>query len=304
MVTAVRLEVPSLRRFDQEELIPIARGSDATPSSPTNLQVKKVSDVFNESTDGPKSDRYSIFSVPRGYCVIINNIKFKTMKDRSGSEWDADNLERLFGRHLGFFIQRYDNLTTLQMQLLMRDVRDQDHSKLSCLVIAILTHGIEGQVYGTDGSLVKVDDLTAYFDGTQCPSLVGKPKIFILQACRGGIFDEGVEATDDGSTAELDYEEVDGRYSLLPDKADFVLAYATTPRYVSWRNSAFGTWFVKAFVDTMYERAETDHLMDILTEVNRKVAEEYESRGRQKQMPAPVTMLRYKLYLPPPVNKQ
>lgn len=290
----VHVEVPSLPRF---EMIP--RGTAPTKEP----VVQSIQTVYpsGESTDGPMPDRYPIHSMPRGYCVIINNIKFKTMKDRLGSDWDAENLEKLFKRHLGFFVERFDDLTSLQMRQLMDNVRKQDHSKLSCLVVAILTHGIEGQVYGTDGGLSKIEDLTAYFDGTQCPTLIGKPKIFILQACRGGNFDDGVEATDDATAQEReeDYEEIDGRYTLLPDKADFVLAYATAPQYVSWRNSAFGTWFIKAFTETMYERARTDHFMDILTEVNRKVAEDYESRGKNKQMPAPVNMLRYKLFLPP-----
>jgi len=37
--------------------------------------------------------------------------------------------------------------------------------------------------------------------------------------------------------------------------------------------------------------------MDILTEVNRRVAEEFQSiEGRKKQIPAPVNMLTRKLY--------
>ena len=39
--------------------------------------------------------------------------------------------------------------------------------------------------------------------------------------------------------------------------------------------------------------------MDIMTEVNRRVAEEFQSKGRNKQIPAPVTMLTRKLYFRP-----
>ncbi|WP_425460961.1 caspase family protein, partial [Lacisediminihabitans profunda] len=73
----------------------------------------------------------------------------------------------------------------------------------------------------------------------------------------------------------------------MPTEADFVLAYATVPGYVSWRNSEYGSWFIKAFVDTMYEMASKEHLMDILVEVNRRVAEEFQSKGRNKQIPSP-----------------
>ena len=249
-------------------------------------------------------------SSPRGHCVIINNVNFDGMTTRQGSEWDANALERLFGDYLDFDTQRFDDRTSLDMLAVLRNLQKQDHSKLDCLVVAILSHGLNGQIYGSDAKLLSVKEIMAHFCGTRCPSLAGKPKVFILQACRGNDFDHGVvvEDTDSaGGPGELDEDEILGQdetdgggyNQALPDEADFILAYATTPGYVSWRNSAFGTWFIKAFTDTMYEKVETEHLMDILTEVNRKVAEEYESRGKQKQMPAPVSMLRYKLFLSP-----
>lgn len=61
----------------------------------------------------------------------------------------------------------------------------------------------------------------------------------------------------------------------------------------------YGSWFIKAFVDTMLELAKKEHFMDILTEVNRRVAEEFQSKGRNKQIPGPVTMLTRKLYFRP-----
>ena len=98
-----------------------------------------------------------------------------------------------------------------------------------------------------------------------------------------------------------DPDETDGGgyKGALPTEADFVLAYATVPGYVSWRNSEYGSWFIKALVDTMYELASKEHLMDILVEVNRRVAEEFQSKGRNKQIPSPVTMLTRKVYFKP-----
>ena len=90
-----------------------------------------------------------------------------------------------------------------------------------------------------------------------------------------------------------------GYGGALPSEADFILAYATVPGYVSWRNSEYGSWFVKAFVDTTLQLAPKEHLLDILTEVNRRVAEEFQSKGRNKQIPAPVSMLTRKLYFRP-----
>ena len=265
-----------------------------------------------EGVDGggarKSTDAYPITTNPRGLCVIVNNENFTNMKGRPGSSWDANALKKLFGK-LNFHVERYDDLTSKEINQLMENMREYDHSKLSCLFVCVLSHGVNGQIYGTDGELVAVDKMTRTFVGTKCLTLAGKPKVFLIQACRGGSFDHGVkiEQTDDGKETEvidvkqvLGEDETDGGgyEGALPDEADFLLAYATTPGYVSWRNSGFGTWFIKAFTDTMYSRANDEHLMDILTEVNRIVAEEYQSRELKKQMPAPVTMLRYKLFLP------
>lgn len=52
-----------------------------------------------------------------------------------------------------------------------------DHSQFDCIIIAVLTHGISGKLYSTDGDLIPVEDLTKYFDGLHCPDLIGKPKV-------------------------------------------------------------------------------------------------------------------------------
>lgn len=35
-----------------------------------------------------------------------------------------------------------------------------DHTKYDCLVVAILTHGVNGKLYSTDGDLLSVDAIT------------------------------------------------------------------------------------------------------------------------------------------------
>jgi hypothetical protein len=63
----------------------------------------------------------------------------------------------------------------------------------------------------------------------------------------------------------------------LPNEVDFVLAFSTLPGYASWRNSEKGSWFIEAFVQKMRELSKTNHFTEILTEVNRVVAEGRES---------------------------
>ena len=62
----------------------------------------------------------------------------------------------------------------------------------SCLMVFIMTHGSKnGILAGRDSSgRTTVDELAEVFNSKQCKELAGKPKIFIIQACRGGDIDE------------------------------------------------------------------------------------------------------------------
>ena len=72
------------------------------------------------------------------------------------------------------------------MQQSLRELSKLNHSSFDCMIVAILSHGIDGAIYGIDEHLVKVEDIVRYFDGQNCPTMAGKPKLFFLQACRGG----------------------------------------------------------------------------------------------------------------------
>lgn len=88
-----------------------------------------------------------------------------------------------------------------------------EHRSVDSCVVCLLSHGVEGAVYGVDGQLLQVlmvRDLLLYaagggnvcdltscvpfqldwvfeaFDNAHCPLLQNKPKMFFIQACRGG----------------------------------------------------------------------------------------------------------------------
>lgn len=250
---------------------------------------------------------------PRGRALIINNKRFTgEMKTRTGTDIDADSLEGLF-RYLSFEVERVDNQKGSQIRKLARDLSTADHSKYDAVIVAILSHGENGQIYGMDEELIPVEQLISYFKSSQ--SLAGKPKLFFLQACRGGRMDSGVDVPDGFDDSDINTpaveafikkaladDEVDAALSTstLPSDADFLLSYATTPGYVSWRNQARGSWYVDALVQVVYKHAPKEHLLDMLTMVNQKVATEYQSSsGAKKQIPGPVTMLTKKLYFKP-----
>lgn len=55
-----------------------------------------------------------------------------------------------------------------------------DHSDVDCFMLVFLSHGENNHIYTYDDK-INIQDITSLFKGDKCRSLVGKPKIFILQ---------------------------------------------------------------------------------------------------------------------------
>ncbi|NXW00951.1 CASP3 protein, partial [Fregetta grallaria] len=205
-----------------------------------------------------------------GECVIINNKNFHRqtgMLPRSGTDADAASVREVFMK-LGYKIKNNNDLSCGDIFKLLKNVSEEDHSKRSSFVCVLLSHGDEGFIYGTDGPL-ELKALTSLFRGDRCRSLAGKPKLFFIQ-----------------------------RLLHLIN-----LTSLSSTGYYSWRNSAEGSWFIQSLCKMLKEHARKLELMQILTRVNRRVAE-YESCSTQqdfnakKQIPCIVSMLTKEFYFP------
>lgn len=260
---------------------------------------------------------YKMKSNPRGLCLIINNTKFDEyadLKQRDGSEADCLNLQKLFVS-LRYTVTTMRNTTAEMLKAQVKAFATRpEHKQFDSVVVCILSHGVPGKIYGIDGELISITELTSAFNGQNAKDLIGKPKLFFIQACRGGEIDRGTcnDEVDSSevtvrSTAEiLDdlYEGVDetdcnAGPGMVPVEADFLLAYSTVPGYVSWRNSEKGSWFVQALCEVFMTYAGQEDLVSMLVRVNGKVAHEFESYDRKKQIPSPVVRLTKKLYFFP-----
>ena len=62
----------------------------------------------------------------------------------------------------------------------------KEHYHSDACFICLLSHGEEGYIFGTDGKRIPLDEIFLLFGNTNCKGLMGKPKVFIIQACRGG----------------------------------------------------------------------------------------------------------------------
>ena len=121
-----------------------------------------------------------------GYVLVINNYIFPQRADveRTGSNDDVRNLKDLFG-DFGFRSRVQDNQAGREMLLLLKETAEKDFSRYDCFVCVILSHGSKDGIYETDEEVINIEAITPLFRRDECPSLEGKPKIFLIQACRG-----------------------------------------------------------------------------------------------------------------------
>ena len=219
---------------------------------------------------------------------------------------DAEKLDYIWNK-LGFIVKQHDDVNSTRMtQIMVETALNEDHTRFDCFVCCILTHGVLGHVYGTDGRIVRINQLTSCFSSRRCQALAGKPKMFFIQACQGRDKQEGhAIETDSGVVVDAAENEperqqdltVDRPRELIPDEADFLLGYATVPGYVSYRSRSQGSWYINKLSQNLDKYAYQHDLLSILIKVNEEVGRATANidNGSYKQVPAPMFTLRKRI---------
>ncbi|CAG7818767.1 unnamed protein product [Allacma fusca] len=128
----------------------------------------------------------------------------------------------------------------------------------------------------------EVNQIWEEFQADKCPTLAGKPKIFIIQACRGIKVDNGTRVYGDHGFTPSPNTNNDGTDSggfsyVTPNAADTFIAFSCPPGQVSYRNRTNGTWFIQAVCKVLTEEADNADLQTLFTHVAREVALNNES---------------------------
>lgn len=131
-----------------------------------------------------------MINMPRGFCLIINNSKFKEetrLSKRSGSDVDVQKLKSIFN-FLHFDVKIVNDLATHEIKVILKSIswhiNLKRHDAFLCIV---MSHGSSGDlIFGVDGTSISVHNIVKYFNDKNCLGLRGKPKLFFINACRGG----------------------------------------------------------------------------------------------------------------------
>lgn len=144
-----------------------------------------------------------------------------------------------------------------------------DHKKFGCFLCIISSHGTASKVYGSDGYDVILGLHMKMFKADLCHDLVGKPKIFLVQAC--SIANEGDKAQE-------------SQQPMIND-VDFLYGYSTLPGYLAYnaKGDQMGSFYLNSLCQHLQNKYKTCNLVAILEEINREMVEkESELRPNDK----------------------
>ncbi|KAM9352733.1 caspase-2 [Symphorus nematophorus] len=240
---------------------------------------------------------YRMSSSPRGFALVISNVTFDPhsapdLDPRKGGEVDDEVLRKVF-TELDYLVTVHRDLTAQGMRTCIENFcRRTDHRTVDSCVVCLLSHGVEGAIYGTDGQLLQLDWVFEAFDNAHCPLLQNKPKMFFIQACRGEEMDCGVEQIDGPArTCSPSCEQRDagregqgdadsrqrgdmGRPRIkLPQRSDMICGFASLKGTAAMRNTKRGSWFIQELNTALRLHARDTHLADILVQVNGRIKE-------------------------------
>ncbi|XP_051896686.1 caspase-3-like [Pristis pectinata] len=228
--------------------------------------------------------------------LIVSVGKFHSpsgLGHRKGAETDTKRLHHVLYK-LGFEV-------VIRMDITARDIlreyrRESRQNHGPSFVSIVSSHGEDGVIYGADGEPVHLRDIYSMFTEKNCPSLAGKPKIFFIQACRGGNLDDGVcveQIETDSCSAQQDFF---SHYLAIPD--DTAVHFSSCPGYCSFLRPS-GSAFLQTLCELLSGEQRHWELLRIMTHVNCRVALMFESRGRyggKKQMPCFISKLQEEVY--------
>ncbi|XP_077284925.1 caspase-3-like [Arctopsyche grandis] len=229
--------------------------------------------VRYEEKMNPESVIYDINN--KGLCIIFSHKTYSKhlgLGDLQGAVKDVERLTRCFEK-LNFDVKKtitkdkiknsYEDLSYDQIMSVMESVAKLKTKQLSCLVVVITTHGGEGGILAAYDRYYDTADIWKPLVG----KLVGTPKLFFINACRGLKCDLGIEEESDGKKIPASFR--------LPSMADFLFMYSTFEGYLAWGSDTDGGWLIQALCEELEDKAGTNELVHILTHVNRRVALQY-----------------------------
>lgn len=250
-------------------------GAAAGPGDESKYYRKK-----REKRDGV----YKMESNPRGLALIIDNENFESLLPRTGTREDRESLNRMLTDVLGFEVIVKADLTLQAMRQALTEFSQLPLlQEVDSCIVAVMSHGAKGGViFGTDGRVdssgpvrdtyIFTTEIREYFGAISCPCMSGKPKLFIIQACRG--------TTEDTTRGLIPL----GRDIAIENSSDCRTGAAYLD--MAWINAtveemvAYRQTLIPAVTEVFMEYAATKSVQSMMTQIHDKMKKMQLEEGR------------------------
>jgi len=131
--------------------------------------------------------KYDMNHAERGVALVINMQNYDApnpfkLKERKWSDKDVENLKKTLG-YLEFKVILSLDSTKSEIERVLQEQADLDHSKSDCFLCVVMSHGNEDKIVTRDNLEMSYKEIMEPIK--MCKSLENKPKLFFFQACRG-----------------------------------------------------------------------------------------------------------------------
>ncbi|XP_022623279.1 caspase-1-like [Seriola dumerili] len=312
---ASRVMIAHLHRRDPElySQLGLGCGQPAPPAAEPQTKQERSTSLIStakEFWEKKQNDR-DVYPVTKDniksrVALLITNIRFTDERlNRTGAEKDEENMEKLL-KALGYDVMKCTNLTGKGIdEALIKFSKQEKVKETDSVLVVIMSHGKLGAVLGVNSKIqicddetpstpdeFSIDNIYKHLGTDKCPVLLNKPKVIIIQACRGGergsvLLCDGAKPCDvpqqgpSASAAEEDIE--DDSLKFVHKEKDFISLLSCTPDTVSYRHPEHGSIFIQYVVDVFNNCSHENDIEELFRKVMRHF-EEF-SAGSKRQMP-------------------
>jgi hypothetical protein len=238
-------------------------------------------------------EKYNMDHAKRGIALVINIRKYYAPNEHKERVWsvkDVENLKKTLN-YLEFQVVLCHNLTKSELEQVMKEQAKLNYEKYDCFLCVVMSHGNDEKIMTSDNQRISFEEIMAPIK--ECPTLIGKPKLFFFQACRGK--NEMVNRQDsDESSDEAETDDApnnsttasshssnqnnDKKRTFIKFEADLLVFYSTKKHYAAFANNTNkGTIFIESVCE-VFNLAYKDipknlSLFDMIIKINAKVEE-------------------------------
>uniref|UniRef100_A0A3Q0QX50 Caspase family p20 domain-containing protein n=1 Tax=Amphilophus citrinellus TaxID=61819 RepID=A0A3Q0QX50_AMPCI len=182
--------------------------------------------------------------------LVINNQRFDDHKD------EHNMLDLL--QNLQYEVVKYNRLTAQEIGDAL--IKFSSHPKLpltDSVFVVIMSNGDSRVLFGIDHEEFKIDHIYEHLNTKNCPALLNKPKVIIIQSCNRR-----------GSTdIKQAKSSVLVKDPLVHKERDFISIVSCTPHTV-YRSPRYGSSFIQDIVEVFNTFSQDEHIEVLFKKVS------------------------------------